>query len=716
MSDDTARGGREPDSAPGAEPERGSAPTVGVEEEYFLVDAESRAAVPAGPRLAARAGRVLGDLVSGEFTDLQIEARTPPCATMAELSTRLTRLRRELAACAAAEGVAVCPSATPVLGGGGVVPVGEHPRYRDGVELFRTLMDDFAVCALHVHVCLPDREVAALAGNHLRPWLPLLVEMSANSPFHAGQDTGYASWRSVLRLRFPSLGPPPRVESFDDYRRVAAAMAEVGGSSFAELPFWDTRPHPRFPTLEVRCMDVPAEVADTVALAAVVRGLVVTSARLVEAGDPGPAPSGELLRGAYWYATRDGWPGPGADALSGRMLPAPERARRLLEHIGAALEDLGDLERAADFVDRLAARGSGAHRQRAVHRRGGLRAVVDDLAGCMIPAGAAEPQPPRARTHPHGGRPGGVTARGVPAWRGATGHGRGIGPVPEDDRKRREQQPMEDLVSMPGRVAGAPAEEGAVRVRRDGYARLGAADLGINLQAMAADFAELAGAYKDLPADPYARETHRFRRYSHAVHLPWTGELSYTPGAPDEEFGTVTEYWQDEHNPEYPRVLRRLPDIPPALQDNRLLDALIRADLGHALWLEDLHRVPVYVGVHLISLGVHGREQVAVSSPNCLHQDGGSPATFTFAHLIGRRNVEGGENVIATPGSAGRQPDALPPEDVLDRFVLTEPLDGYGVHDCRVSHYVGPVRLGDDGDDGRRDILIIGIAPYTPGL
>ncbi|MER7707456.1 2OG-Fe dioxygenase family protein [Kitasatospora sp. NPDC097605] len=288
--------------------------------------------------------------------------------------------------------------------------------------------------------------------------------------------------------------------------------------------------------------------------------------------------------------------------------------------------------------------------------------------------------------------------------------------------------------TVPGPIPppSGSAPDGAVAtVRRHGYARLSAAGLGIDTEAMAEDFARLADAYRDLPPDPYALATNRFRRYSHAVHLPWTGLLSYSPGAPDAEFGTVTEYWQDEHNPDYPRMRRRLPDLPAALRDNRLLDALIRADLGQALWLEELHRVPVYVGVHLIALGVRERGQEAVSSPNCLHQDGGSPATFTFAHLVGRRNVEGGENVIATAESAGRQPDDLPRDAVLARFVLSEPLDGYGVHDHRVSHYVGPVRLGGDGAGGadgpetaagapaaggRRDILIIGIAPYTPGL
>ncbi|MVO85230.1 YbdK family carboxylate-amine ligase [Streptomyces sp. p1417] len=357
----------------------GRPPTVGVEEELFLVDPGSGAVVDAGPRVAARAARVLGDLVSGEFTGLQIEIRTPPCTRMEELHGHLVRLRQGVAACAAQEGLGVCPSATPVIGGF-PVPVSAGPRYRASVDLYRSLMDDFAVCAMHVHVFLPDRDVAVRVGNHLRAWLPLLVEMTANSPFHSGRDTGYASWRSVIRLGLPILGPPPYAESFEDYRRTAAALAAAGAMPFADLPFWDIRPHPRLPTLEVRCMDVPAAPADSAAVAAVVRALVVTCTRLVEGGDHGPRLGGELLRGAYWYGTRDGWSGQGLDALSRAMLPAPERARRLVDHIGGALQELGDLERVVAFFDRLAARGTGADRQRAAHRAGGLPQVVTDLS------------------------------------------------------------------------------------------------------------------------------------------------------------------------------------------------------------------------------------------------------------------------------------------------------------------------------------------------
>jgi carboxylate-amine ligase len=165
-------------------------------------------------------------------------------------------------------------------------------------------------------------------------------------------------------------------------------MTAAGAMPFAELPFWDIRPHPTLPTLEVRCMDVPAEPADSAALAAIIRALVVTAAEAVRRGDPGPRLCGELLRSAYWYATRDGWTGRGMDVLTGEVLAAPVRGARLLEHIGAALRAHGDADTATAFVQRLGRRGSGAHRQRAAARLpGGLAAVVDDLTAPIPPAG-----------------------------------------------------------------------------------------------------------------------------------------------------------------------------------------------------------------------------------------------------------------------------------------------------------------------------------------
>ncbi|MET9430618.1 glutamate--cysteine ligase [Streptomyces sp. NPDC003036] len=367
--------------------EFGEPPTVGVEEEFFLVRPDSGEAAAAGTRVVARAAPRLGHAASGEFTEYQVEGRTEPCHRMDELRAQLRGVRAGLAAAARAEGLRLCASGTPVIGGdGGRADLGDHPRYRAGAWQYRAMLDDFAVCAFHAHVHLPDRETAVLVGNHLRPWLPLLVAMSANSPFHRGRDTGYASWRSVIRGRFPCLGPPPYAESLTEYERLATAMAATEAMLEPGMPFWDIRPNPRLPTLEVRTMDVLSDVDDTVALTALIRALVVTAARRAAAGDPGPRTGAELLRAAYWRAARDGWPGHGVDAPTGRVLPSSVQARNLLEHVRPALRAYGDEGEVTAFLRRLELRGSGAERQRsrfAAEPR--LGAVVEGLVGETCP-------------------------------------------------------------------------------------------------------------------------------------------------------------------------------------------------------------------------------------------------------------------------------------------------------------------------------------------
>jgi hypothetical protein len=258
---------------------------------------------------------------------------------------------------------------------------------------------------------------------------------------------------------------------------------------------------------------------------------------------------------------------------------------------------------------------------------------------------------------------------------------------------------------------GAPLD--TARLRRDGFARFRRSDLACGVAD--ADLRRIHAAFADLPADPYAAASNRFRRYSQAVHLPWRDELSWIPDAPDPALGAVAEYWQDGYNAEYPGLRRRFPAIPAAVRGIGLLTDLIRANVAQVLWHDDLARTPIYVGVHLIKLSVDTPDQVAVSSPDCLHQDGGR-SMFTFAHLVVNDNSVGGENVIAAPECAGRQPDEVAPADIRARFRLTEPLDGYAVHDHRVSHYVSPVRMGRRPATGARGVIIMGVAPMAPKI
>lgn len=355
-------------------------PTLGVEEEFFLVDRLTRTPQPRSDDVLARIGADTADLVSGEFTRSQIEVRTPPCLAVDRLRAELVRVRAAANAAAGAEGLRLCATGAPVLTDRRAVVIGDHPRYHAGRAQYRAMLDDFMLCSVHIHVQLPDRETAVLVGNHLRPWLPVLLTMSANSPFRDGVDTGYADWRAVVRSRFPCLGPPPYAESLREHTELAAAIATSGAMLDAAMPFWDVRPNPVVPTVEIRTMDVPADVDDTVALAAIVRALVMTVAARARAGDRGPRLNSEVLRAAYWRAARDGWTGCTLDVLTGRLVPAAQRAARLVADVEPALDACGDAATVSAFLGRLAARGSGADMQRvSAARHHALSGVVDDL-------------------------------------------------------------------------------------------------------------------------------------------------------------------------------------------------------------------------------------------------------------------------------------------------------------------------------------------------
>ncbi|WP_169949708.1 glutamate--cysteine ligase [Microbispora sp. H11081] len=360
-------------------------PLMGVEEEYVVVDPVTRAAAPHAGAVVQRAAGALGGRTNLEITLYQVEAKTGPHARAAGLEEDLRRMREAVAAAAREEGLAVVASGTPVLGDVVPPPIIEGPRYEVGIQNYRALHDEQSICAGHVHVHLPDREHAVLVGNHLRPWLPVLITLMANSPFWTGRDTGYASWRTLCWGKWPVAGPPPYFSSLDEYERLTGTLAEAGVLVDPGTIFWDVRPSARLPTIEVRVTDVPATAAEAALLAMVARGLVMTGLRRVEHGDPGPAPSAELLRAAYWQAARDGLDGHGIDPMTGERRPARDLAGALLRHIAPALEETGDLADVTARLKALYAAGTGAVRQRAAYtRRGRAEDVVDDLVARLL--------------------------------------------------------------------------------------------------------------------------------------------------------------------------------------------------------------------------------------------------------------------------------------------------------------------------------------------
>ncbi|MGN9838063.1 carboxylate-amine ligase [Nonomuraea sp. H19] len=358
-------------------------PLIGIEEEYLVVDPRTRHVAPRAADVLAAVTDVL-DVVH-EITRFQVEARTPPSADLCELGSQLRTVRKEVARAARSCGLAVVASGIPVLGDVASPPLTDETRYLRGRIRYRALQDEITICALHVHVDVPDPEYAVYVGNHLRPWLPMLIALAANSPFFAGRDTGYASWRVISWGRWPVSGAPPYFSSFEDYELALRALAESGALLDPKTVYWDTRPSPSLPTVEVRAADVPLDVIDSLTLIGLVRGLVVTALAAIGRGDKGlPVPS-EVVRAAYWRAARDGLLGDSLDMRNGALVPAPVLAGRLLEHVRPALAEAGDLAFVEEGLDRLLRNGSGAMRQRRVHAKGNdLADVVDDLIEATV--------------------------------------------------------------------------------------------------------------------------------------------------------------------------------------------------------------------------------------------------------------------------------------------------------------------------------------------
>ncbi|MGK5627890.1 carboxylate-amine ligase [Streptomyces sp. URMC 123] len=393
-----ARGG----DAPGVEdhPTAGPGPapddplTVGVEEEYLLVDPASRHLSPQAEKVVAAAATPLGDRVTTELTRFQVEARTDPHTDLADLGQQIRSLRAAVAHAAEQQGLRIVSSGTPVLGHPVPPPFTDGARYARSVETFRALDDEQSVCACHIHVGVPDLTTALRVSNHVRPWLPLLAALAANSPYWAGRDTGYASWRTISWGRWPVAGPPPYFESRSHFEDLVDRLVTTGTILDRGGLYWDIRPSHHQPTLELRVADATATADDTALIAGLVRAMVATALRAIEAGEPPPRPSPEMLRAACWRAARDGLAGEGIDPVTGRLSPAAAQVDRLLARLRPALRRHGDLDRVSAGWSRLRAGGNGADRQRAAHRRRGrLADVVDHLISTTAPAGRGHRAP-----------------------------------------------------------------------------------------------------------------------------------------------------------------------------------------------------------------------------------------------------------------------------------------------------------------------------------
>ncbi|WP_020416644.1 glutamate--cysteine ligase [Amycolatopsis sp. ATCC 39116] len=351
--------------------------TVGVEEEFLLVDRRNRLAA-AAPAVLAGSDDVAGEL-QPEMVSCQVESVTPVREQSDELLECLRDQRARLRDGAASAGLRLLAAGSPPMSAD---PVRLSPgrRYRRIADHFRGLMSTAHVCGCHIHLGVPDSDTGVRVINHVRPWLPVLLAVSANSPFAEGADTGYASWWYLAMSRWPSGGPPPYAASAGQYEELVDEMARSGAIMDPGNLYWDMRLSPRHPTVEIRVCDVAATEREAALLAVLAQGLAATAFARIGDGVDAPRVPQEVLRADLWRAARDGLDGTCVDPVDRVLRPVPVVLARLLDEVRPHL-DGGAKEFAEQAVPSLVAAGGGASRQRAAFERGGVGAVVELLTG-----------------------------------------------------------------------------------------------------------------------------------------------------------------------------------------------------------------------------------------------------------------------------------------------------------------------------------------------
>ncbi len=360
--------------------------TIGIEEELLLVDPETR-------QMSSRAGQVIKhfhehggrarptvatDELDYELFRHQLEVRTDPTTDLSDAAAQVVDARRTAGEAAEATGLAAIACGIVPRGATDVV-VTPNDRYRAMVDTYGEVAREGGACGMHVHVAIDSDEEGVAVIDRIAPWLPTVLAISANSPFHDDRDTGYASWRSQVWTRWPTAGSTERFGSVEAYHALRDFLIDSGAAHDEAMLYLDARLSLGQPTVEIRVSDVCTAAGDAMLIAALVRGLVETAAREWAAGGELPTWRAEELRACHWRAAKYGV----ADALvhprTRQLCGAREALDGLVSEVRQALEDAGDLEVVSEGINRVLAQGGATAQRAAYERTGDVCGVVDDL-------------------------------------------------------------------------------------------------------------------------------------------------------------------------------------------------------------------------------------------------------------------------------------------------------------------------------------------------
>jgi carboxylate-amine ligase len=362
--------------------------TLGIEEEYLIVDRETRDLIKSPPeKLWAQLGEVLGSQVTQEFLKAQIEVGTKVCARVSEAREDLSRLRRDLSKVVSEYDAAIIAASTHPFANWAQQETTEQTRYQSLAADYQHVARQLVICGMHVHIGIEDPHIRIDMMNQVRYMLPHLLALSASSPFWDGVDTGLLAYRLVIFQNMPRTGIPQEFVSWGEYQRFVEILVNAGLIEDASKLWWDIRPSVRYPTLEMRVCDICTRLEDAMTIAALYQCILSYLYRLRRNNQKWRIYPPGIIEENLWRAQRYGVKGTLVDFGKGELVPLADLIEELLELVAQDAIEL-DVRDELRHARTIIAEGTSADRQLATYRkakesgaseREALQAVVDEL-------------------------------------------------------------------------------------------------------------------------------------------------------------------------------------------------------------------------------------------------------------------------------------------------------------------------------------------------
>ena len=353
--------------------------TVGIEEEYQIINPETRELTSYVQEFLDQGQGELKDQIKPEFMQSQVEVGTEICADMQEARKEVVRLRSTICNLAHGNGLVVAAASTHPFSMWSQQEITAKERYVKQLEEMADLAKRMLIFGMHVHVGIEDRDLRIDIMDQARYFLPHLLALSTSSPFWHGRNTGLKSYRSIVFENLPRSGPPPDFGSWSEYERFVDILVKTGSIADGTRIWWDIRPHPKFPTIEFRVTDICTKVDEAICLAALIQALVAKLIKLRQNNQSWRRYRHHLITENKWRAVRRGIEGKLLDFGRQAEVDTRDLISEILELVDDVVDDLGSRED-VEYVNTILSEGTSADRQLAkFEQTDDLKAVVDQV-------------------------------------------------------------------------------------------------------------------------------------------------------------------------------------------------------------------------------------------------------------------------------------------------------------------------------------------------